>query len=110
MPQYKKFQYGLKQYGRYLVKTENPSLQGHWRFVRSRFGVRRNGTTFWLYQHTAQSVAGKTQKLRIGTNLGEWIIEEKISLKGQKTAVRLSSNLQKDPIEAHAQQWKGRTT
>lgn len=110
MPQYKKVQYGLKQYGRYLVETENPNLQGHWQFMRSRFGVRRAGKIFWLYQHTAQTVQGKTEKLRIGTNFGEWVVEERLSLKGQKTLVRLSSNLQKEPIESHAQQWKGKTT
>lgn len=94
MPQYRLTQYGLSQYGYHQSGgPETPGTGSKWRFIRSRFGVRRNGHTVWLYQHQPATLQGAARKLRLRTNLGESIQEESTTLAGNYRKVRLSSNV-----------------
>ena len=110
MPQYERYQYGRKQYGVFQTTPGENVPDGigrHWKFIRSRFGVRRNGIVFWLYQHTPVSINGKTRRLRIGTNTGEWVREEQVAMKGKHPAIRLSSNINKVAIQSGRLELKG---
>ncbi len=98
MPKYRMTQYGLHQYGQFESGPVIPGVGRKWQFIRSRFGVHRDGTTLWLYQHRPASFKGQSRKLRIQTNLGETIKEESVSLTGGFVQVRISSNLTETPI------------
>lgn len=107
MPQYKRIQYGLKQYGLFQPAGNNPEIVGRWQFVRSRFGYRRDGATFWLYLHTAVALPGKITRFRLSASTGDTIYEESRDLPGAYRRVRLSSNLNPKPIESGIFTMKG---
>ena len=110
MPQYKQTQYGLKQYGIFQSGGVTPEIKGHWQFVRSRFGLRRNGRTFWLYQHTPVSIQGKVTRLRIQTNQGETLYQKNWQVDGVPKHLRLRANNQSEAIESIALTMKGAET
>lgn len=99
MPQYRLTQYGLGQYGYHQTGPGGESGQHtKWRFIRSRFGIRRDGKTFWLYQHQPVTFMGEARKLRLKTNLGETIQQEQFTIQGGYPKIRLTSNLSTEPI------------
>ena len=91
MPQYNRTQYGLKQYGTF-IPVKQPESSARYQFVRARFGVRKKGKTFWLYQHRAVSVPGRPERLRLRTNTGDSILEDQITVPGRCQAVRIRTN------------------
>ena len=91
MPQYKRTQYGLKQYGTFIPTTD-PQQSGRWRFVRARFGVRQNGQTFWLYQHTPVQVNSRVKRIRLRDNTGDSLTETYVTRSGYASRVRLTAN------------------
>lgn len=93
MPQYKRIQYGRKQYGTY-ISIDQPEGTSRWQFIRSRFGIRKDGNTYWIYQHSAVEVKGKVEKLRLSTNLKEQLYMKQINVNHPYTKIRMKTNQQ----------------
>ena len=93
MPQYKKIQYGLKQYGLF-IPTTGSGRGSRFQFIKARFGIVKRGKTYWLYQHPSVTVKGVTSKLRLTTNKGERITEEQMELPGRHPLLRIKANKQ----------------
>lgn len=106
MPQYRTHQYGLKQYGLFQSSTTPERINGKWRFIRSRFGIMREGQLFWMYVHTAVTLNGNPKHLRIQTNQGEILYAKKLFVKKQAESWRLRIPEREELLESRSIQFK----
>lgn len=97
MPQYKRKQYSLKQYGKYEEISSQHFYYGNGKMPRARISLKlNNGSFITIYQHRPIKLQEKHEKLRVRTNTGETNYIQSVIIKGNYP-VRIKSNLNKQP-------------
>lgn len=72
-------------------------------FLTARFGVRKKGKTFYLYQHEAIHFPGSPKRMRLLTSTGQVIYKDQQVLPGEAPLMRMRSNQSKDWIISNQQ-------
>lgn len=96
MPQYKSFQYSIKQYGKF--NSEIISKNSKLTLLKCRIGIKRGNEIEWIYSSAPTIIIGKQEKLRITSNTGERITESSIKINQKLERIRIKTNNNKEYI------------
>lgn len=89
MPQYSRFQYGIKQYGQYeSSQTGKHKLS----LLSGRIGIRSGNQIHYVYAHAPVSVPGNQATFRIRTNTGETLTQHTVRFNGDHDYIRMRTS------------------